>query len=84
MKRFRWLLVALAFLAFGITSLLEAWNGNANATMAWPPAGASVSFCGSAHGWPALLGVVMLFLGVIFLIVGVVSVATAEPASPKS
>ena len=78
MRRYRFVVAAIILLAAGITSLIAGWNGTANVTMAWPPAGASVSFCGSAHGWSAVIGVAGLLLGVVFLVVGVVSLATAS------
>jgi hypothetical protein len=76
MKRFRWLVAALIFLLAGIVSLAQGWNGTANATMAWPASGASIGFCGSAHGWSAVIGAAGILLGVIFIIVGLVSLAT--------
>ncbi len=81
MKRFRWIIVALAFFVLGIGSLAARWHGSANATMAWPAAGASVNFCGSAHGWAAIIGVLGLLLGLIFLIVGIVGAVTAQAAT---
>jgi hypothetical protein len=84
MRRFRWVIVSAVFLLVGIVSLATGWKGNAGVNMAWPVAGAAVTFCGSAQGWAAVLGALGLLLGVIFLVVSVVSAATAGAMKAKS
>ena len=63
MKRLRWLVVSLACFLIGIITLLNGWNGTANATAGWPIAATAVTFCGSAHGWAAAVGLAGLLLG---------------------
>ncbi len=81
MKRLRWLVVSLACFLIGIITLLNGWNGTANATAGWPIAATAVTFCGSAHGWAAAVGLAGLLLGIVFLVVGIMSAATLPARS---
>lgn len=81
MKRLRWLVVSLACFLIGIITLLNGWNGTANATAGWPIAATAVTFCGSAHGWAAAVGLAGLLLGIVFLVVGIISAATLPARS---
>jgi hypothetical protein len=76
MKRYRWILLAGFCLLAGLVMLAIGWNGQANVTLSSSISAAAVNFCGAAHGWSAVLGVLALLLGIIFLVVAIISAAT--------
>lgn len=75
MKSKRLLIVAAVFFLLGFVSLWWGWHGNAGVNVAYPIAGTSVQFCGSASGGSALIGILGLFFGTIVLLVALMRMA---------
>jgi hypothetical protein len=65
-------IVAAFFFLLGFISLGLGWHGNASVNVAYPIAGTSVQFCGSASSGFALTGILGLVLGVLALLVALV------------
>ena len=66
----RKLFVASAiFLLVGLVSLWSKWNGNAGVTAGDTISAWSVTFNGSVHGWPAMIGVLAVLLGVVLFLI---------------
>ena len=73
--RTRTLFIASAtFLLVGLVSLWSKWNGNAGVTAGDTIGGWSVTFNGSVHGWPALIGVVAVLAALVAFLWGLVRV----------
>ena len=64
-----WFIVAAFSFLLGFISLGLGWHGNASVNVAYPIAGTSVQFCGSASGGFALMGILGLLLGMLALLV---------------
>ena len=56
----------------GLVSLWSKWDGSAGINAAYPISQWGVSFSGSVHGWPAMVGVLSILFGIIFLVVGLI------------
>ena len=73
----RKLFVASAiFLLVGLVSLWSKWNGNAGVTAGDTISAWSVTFNGSVHGWPAMIGVVAVLAAAVAFLWGLVSCPT--------
>ena len=73
----RKLFVASAiFLLVGLVSLWSKWNGNAGVTAGHTIGAWSVTFNGSVHGWPAMIGVVAVLAAAVAFLWGLVSCPT--------
>ena len=80
--RTRVLFVASATLQLvGLVSLWSKWNGNAGVTAGDTIGGWSVTFNGSVHGWPALIGVVAVLAAAVAFLWGLVRVLLEEPTA---
>lgn len=66
------LFAAAAFLVVGLASLWSKWNGNAGISAASPISEWSVSFNGSVHGWPAMIGTLAILTGVVLFLIALV------------
>jgi hypothetical protein len=61
-----------AFLLIGLVSLWSKWNGNAGINAGYPIQQWSVTFNGSVHGWPAMIGVLAMLAGIVTFLVALV------------
>jgi len=58
----------------GLASLWSKWNGNAGISAGYPISRWTVSFNGSVHGWPAMVGVLALLAGIITFLIALIRV----------
>ncbi len=65
-------LSSVVLLVIGLGSLWSKWNGNAGVNAGYPISQWAVTFNGSVHGWPAMIGVVAILAGIITFVVAVV------------
>ena len=73
--RTRMLFVASAtLLLVGLVSLWSKWNGNAGVTAGDTIGAWSVTFNGSVHSWPAMIGVVAVLAALVAFLWGLVRV----------
>jgi len=72
---------AASLLVLGIGTLAGGWDGSAGVTAGWPMNQWTVKFCGSAVGWPALIGLSCLVVSLLVLIAALVAVTTRSPTS---
>ena len=61
-------LASAVFLVVGLASLWSKWNGSAGIHAGWPIQQWDVSFSGSVNGWPAMIGVLGLLIGLVLLV----------------
>jgi hypothetical protein len=67
-------LASAVLLVVGLTSLWSKWNGKAGINAGYPMDQWVVSFNGSVHGWPAMIGVVTLLAGIITFLIALLRV----------
>ena len=73
----RKLFVASAiFLLVGLVSLWSKWNGNTGVAAGDTISAWCVTFNGSVHGWPAMIGVVAVLAAAVAFLWGLVSCPT--------
>jgi len=65
-------LISALFFVIGLVSIWSRWNGSAginagDAIDAW-----AVSFNGSVHGWPAMIGVLAILAALVIFLYGLV------------
>jgi len=78
----RKLFVASAiFLLVGLVSLWSKWNGNTGVAAGDTISAWSVTFNGSVHGWPAMIGVVAVLAAAVAFLWGLVRVLLEEPTA---
>ena len=65
-------IAAAVLLVAGLFSLWCKWNGSAGINAGFPIDQWVVSFNGSVHGWPAMIGVLGLLAGLLLLVVGLI------------
>ena len=68
--------VAGALFLVAVVTLATVWKGSAGVSAGWPPSAWAINFCGSANGWPALVGVSCLVLALFVFLAATVSGAT--------
>lgn len=59
-------------LVTGVASLWSKWNGNAGIKAGYPISQWAVTFNGSVHGWPAMIGVIALLAGIITFLIALI------------
>jgi len=72
MRTRRLFVASAAFLLIGMVSLWSKWNGNAGINAGYPIHQWSVTFNGSVHGWPAMIGVVTVLAGIIIFLLALI------------
>jgi hypothetical protein len=72
MKTRNLLLIAIGFLVAGLISLASKWNGSAGINAGDSISAWSVTFNGSVHGWPAMIGILCVLAGLVLLVVGLI------------
>jgi hypothetical protein len=65
-------LVAAVLLVAGLISLWSKWNGSAGINAGFPMDQWAVSFNGSVHGWPAMIGIVCLLAGLVTFLIALI------------
>lgn len=65
-------LVSAALLVVGFAALWSKWNGSAGINASTTVQDWTVSFNGSVHGWPAMIGVVAILASLIALLIAVI------------
>lgn len=81
MKAKRLLILAAVLFLLGFVSVCSGWHGNAGVNVAYPIAGTSVQFCGSASGGFALAGILGMFFGIVVLLVALIRMAVSRAPS---
>jgi hypothetical protein len=75
MRSRKWFTASAVFLLIGLISPWSKWNGSAGINAGYPVTQWAVSFNGSIHGWPAMIGVLSLFLAIVFFVWAVPAIA---------
>jgi hypothetical protein len=65
-------LSSAGLLVVGLAALWSKWNGSAGINASTAIQDWAVSFNGSVHGWPAMIGVIAIFASLITLLVAVI------------
>jgi len=65
-------LISAVLLIVGLGSLWSKWNGSAGFNAGDSISAWSVTFNGSVHGWPALIGIVGLVAGLVLLVIALI------------
>ena len=68
-------IAAEALLVLGLASLWSKWNGNAGINAGTSLDSWAVSFNGSVHGLPALIGVVLILAAIVVFLVALIRTA---------
>ena len=68
-------LASAVLLVMGLASLWSKWNGNAGINAGTSLDSWAVSFNGSVHGLPALIGVVLILAAIIVFLVALIKTA---------
>ena len=74
MRNHKLFLTSALFYLLGLGSLWSKWNGNAGINAGYPISQWAVTFNGSVHGWPAMIGVVAVLAAVVAFPWGLVRV----------
>ena len=75
MRVYKLFIAAEALLVLGLASLWSKWNGNAGINAGTSLDSWAVSFNGSVHGLPALIGVVLILAAIVVFLVGLINTA---------
>ncbi len=81
MRSIRLFLASLLLVVIGLASLWSKWDGSAGINAGYPVSAWVVSFSGSVHGWPALIGVVALLAAIILFLAAVIRALVGSPTS---
>ena len=63
-------LASALFCWIGLVSLWSKWNGNAGINAGYPVNAWSVTFNGSVHDWPAMIGVLAILAALVIFLYG--------------
>jgi len=74
-------IAAAVLLVLGLASLWSKWNGNAGLNAGTSLDSWGVSFNGSVHGLPALMGILLILAAIIVFLVAVINAALSSPRS---
>ena len=74
-------IAAAVLLVLGLASLWSKWNGNAGLNAGTSLDSWAVSFNGSVHGLPALMGILLILAAIIVFLVAVINAALSSPRS---
>jgi hypothetical protein len=75
MRVHRLLIASAVLLVLGLASLWSKWNGNAGINAGTSLDSWAVSFNGSVHGLPALIGVILILAAIIVFLVALIKTA---------
>lgn len=65
-------LASAALLVAGLVSLWSKWNGSAGIHAGWPIQEWDLSFSGSVNGWPAMIGLFCLLIGLVTFVTALI------------
>jgi len=65
-------LTSALFYVIGLASLWSKWDGSAGINAGFPISAWSVTFNGSVHGWPAMIGVLALLVAIVTSLIALV------------
>jgi hypothetical protein len=72
-------LTSAVLLLIGLISLWSKWNGSAGINAGDSVSAWAVTFNGSVHGWPAMIGVISVLGGVLLLLVAIIRWLVGTP-----
>jgi hypothetical protein len=72
-------LSSAVLLMIGLASLWSKWNGSAGINAGDSVSAWAVTFNGSVHGWPAMIGVIAIIAAIFVFLAAVISAAVASP-----
>jgi hypothetical protein len=72
MRARRLFLASAVLLIVGLASLWSKWNGSAGIHAGWPIQQWDVSFSGSVNGWPAMIGILCLLIGLVTFLIALI------------
>jgi hypothetical protein len=75
MRVHRLLIASAVLLVLGLASLWSKWNGKAGINAVTSLDSWAVSFNGSVHGLPALIGVILILAAIIVFLVALIKTA---------
>jgi hypothetical protein len=75
MRVHRLFIASAVLLVLGLASLWSKWNGNAGINAGTILDSWAVSFNGSVHGLPALIGVILILAAIIVFLVALIKTA---------
>ena len=75
MRVYKLFIAAEALLLLGLASLWSKWNGKAGISAGTSLDSWAVSFNGSVHGLPALIGVVLILAAIVVFLVALIKTA---------
>jgi hypothetical protein len=75
MRVHRLFTASAVLLVLGLASLWSKWNGNAGINAGTSLDSWAVSFNGSVHGLPALIGVILILAAIIVFLVALIKTA---------
>jgi hypothetical protein len=81
MRAYKLFLSSAVLVVLGLASLWSKWDGSAGINAGYPIQQWAVSFNGSVHGWPAMIGSLLILAAIVVVLVGVIRAILASPAT---
>jgi hypothetical protein len=78
----RWLIAALVFLAGGIWLTFEWCHGNVGLNVGFPVEGTKLAIDVTTTGWPVVVGVPLILIGVVLMILALIMALIAQLYRP--
>jgi len=79
MRAYKLFLSSAVLVVLGLASLWSKWNGNAGINAGYPIEQWVVTFNGSVHGWPAMIGILLILAAVIVFLVDLIRAILVSP-----
>jgi hypothetical protein len=81
MRASRLFLTSVLFLVIGLVSLWSKWDGSAGISAGDTVSAWGVTFSGSVHGWPAMIGVITLLAAIVVFLWALIRLLMAQTSS---
>ncbi len=81
MRASKLFLTSVLFLVIGLVSLWSKWDGSAGISAGDTVSAWAVTFNGSVHGWPAMIGVIALLAAIIVFLWALIRLLMAQTSS---
>ena len=81
MRAVRLFLTSLLLVVIGLASLWSKWDGSAGISAGDTVSAWAVTFTGSVHGWPAMIGVIALLAAIIVFLWALIRLLMAPTSS---
>jgi hypothetical protein len=78
MRTDRWLIAALIFLVGGLWLTFEWCHGNVGLNVGFPAEGTKLAVDVTTTGWPVIVGVPLILLGVLLMILAFIMAVIAQ------